>query len=608
MKTLSYKFKANSDYTVREEVYQGKKYMVVPVTMMVEGVHHGSAGPLFHSITELGKIPESWNGRPVTIQHPEEDGIMLSANSPEVAEMYSVGFVFNTYVHDKALKAEAWLDIDRLRKISMNAYEYINSHSPLEISLGMFSEEDMVEGDWNGEHYIGVSHSYRPDHLALLPDGVGACSWKDGCGVRVNKKKGGDDVLVTLEGIQLNALSYSGTETSRWNAPTLSDFGVDGNWDSLSRTEKSRIASHFLIGSASVDTFEELKLPVVSASTDKLNENALRAVISGRGSQVSGVSADQKNAARRRAYRLLNSEFDANLTIPSTLSAMKELNNDGLFAVEVYVQGDLKALVQNLQTKLDRMDDDIKVHFLEAVYSDYVIYEVHVKDGSKELYKRTYTADQDSNITFTGDPIQVRRDVNYVALQQTFKRTKFNTNKKEDVNMPNGNECQQCKEKVLSLISNETTKFTAEDEEWLMGLEESQLDKLIPEKKKEPETNKSGKLEEKSEPVTVEAYLETVPEEIRDQIQTGLRLNTAKRKRLVEYIMNNAKAAGWSEDKLKTKSTEDLELIANSIIKPVDYSGQGASPIPEVNNGGTAEFVPEPMPLTGIQLNAETKQ
>ena len=40
-------------YTVREETYQGAKYLVVPVTMMVEGVHNGSMGPLFHSIAEL---------------------------------------------------------------------------------------------------------------------------------------------------------------------------------------------------------------------------------------------------------------------------------------------------------------------------------------------------------------------------------------------------------------------------------------------------------------------------------------------------------------------------------------------------------------------------
>jgi len=51
-----------------------------------------------------------------------------------------------------------------------------------------------VEGDWNEEHYIAIAHNHRPDHLALLPGGRGACSVEDGCGIRVNKKKGGTNV------------------------------------------------------------------------------------------------------------------------------------------------------------------------------------------------------------------------------------------------------------------------------------------------------------------------------------------------------------------------------------------------------------------------------
>ena len=100
-----YQISANN-YKPRVEKYKGKDHLIVPVVMMVEGVHNGSAGPLFHSIDELGKYPASWNGIPVSIQHPESNGVYVSANSPDIIESQTVGQVFNTYVDGKKLKAE----------------------------------------------------------------------------------------------------------------------------------------------------------------------------------------------------------------------------------------------------------------------------------------------------------------------------------------------------------------------------------------------------------------------------------------------------------------------------------------------------------------------
>lgn len=169
-------------------MYQGKKHIVVPVVMMVEGVHNGSAGPLFHPISELGKIPASWNGIPVTIQHPAINGCFISANTPEILDDQAVGQVFNTFVDGNKLCSEVWLDEEKTAKISSEALEYIMKGKPLEVSVGVFSENDGVEGVWNGEKYVSSTFNHRPDHLALLPGGVGACSWSDGCGIRANSK------------------------------------------------------------------------------------------------------------------------------------------------------------------------------------------------------------------------------------------------------------------------------------------------------------------------------------------------------------------------------------------------------------------------------------
>jgi len=177
-------------YKVKEKMHQGKKHLVVPVVMMVEGVHYGSHGPLLHSIDELGRFPDSWNGIPVVINHPEIEGRNVSANSPEIIEQQTVGRVYNTYVKDsRKLAAEAWLDEERLQNLSKEVLDHVKKGEPIEVSLGLFSDDDVTEGDWNGEHYEAIAKNHRPDHLALLPCSVGACSLIDGCGLGVNSDK-----------------------------------------------------------------------------------------------------------------------------------------------------------------------------------------------------------------------------------------------------------------------------------------------------------------------------------------------------------------------------------------------------------------------------------
>jgi len=176
------------DYEPKLVIHQEKAYLVIPVVMMVEGVHNGSQGPLLHEIAEIGKFPASWNGIPVVIYHPEIDGEPVSANSPDIIDTRTVGRVYNTEVDDKKLKAEIWLDEDKLNSVSAETLEQINSSKKMEVSLGMFTENDMKPGKYGDEEYDGTAHSYRPDHLAILPDEIGACSIEDGCGIGANKE------------------------------------------------------------------------------------------------------------------------------------------------------------------------------------------------------------------------------------------------------------------------------------------------------------------------------------------------------------------------------------------------------------------------------------
>jgi len=118
--------------------------------------------------------------------------------------------------------------------------------------------------------------------------------------------------------------SFSGTETSSW-------VGVDKTFQAYrdgyyahggkkpdevpQRVEdapqdmKSWIASKSLLGEADAEKWEDLLIfPVVNPSTDKLNENALRAVLSGRGAQAK-ISSGALDSARAMARKLLDENF-----------------------------------------------------------------------------------------------------------------------------------------------------------------------------------------------------------------------------------------------------------------------------------------------------------
>jgi hypothetical protein len=182
-------FQSNENYTIRREQLNGIDHIVVPVVMMVEGVHTGSHGPILHLAEELGRYPESWDGIPVTIGHPFVNGQYVSANKPDILQDWAVGRIFNTQITDAALKAEAWLEEATLERVSETTFERINNGEIIEVSIGIFSDEEMVSGIWNNERYVSIARNHRPNHLALLPDEVGACSIADGCGIRINKQK-----------------------------------------------------------------------------------------------------------------------------------------------------------------------------------------------------------------------------------------------------------------------------------------------------------------------------------------------------------------------------------------------------------------------------------
>lgn len=468
----------NREYVIRTEMHQGKQYIVAPVIMMVEGVHNGSHGPLLHLAEDLGRFPESWNGIPVVIQHPEDDGGNVSANSPSIIDREIVGRVYNTKMDGLKLKAEVWLDLERLNQISPDALEYIRLQKPLQVSIGVFTEEENKSGKYAGVEYESIARNHRPDHLALLPGGEGACSWTDGCGIRLNKqtkKKGEENV--------------------------------------------------------------------------NKKENDLSKVVN-------------------------------NIT-SAGLEALQVTDNETGY----------RELTASVQAKLDGMDDGSKTHYLVEMYDNRVIYRINSRNEEVKYYQRGYSINQDGEVLFADNVVEVRRNVSYTTLEaKRMKRTKFSNNKMKGDKMSE-EKCPSCVEKVDLLVANELTKFTDKDKEWLLTMKEDDLDKLVPnEPKKEEkvpvEVNKDTAIKVLKETLkTPEDFFAVLPGEMRDQMKAALSLHAAQNATMVKEILANTEDGVWTGASLKALNAETLGKVFNSVKKesPVDYSLNFAGKTPVEN-------------------------
>jgi hypothetical protein len=474
-KILDIYFQTMPAYTVDRREMNGNEYLVVPVVMMVEGVHNGSSGPVLHTAEEIGKIPESWNGIPVTVNHPHDGQKYVPANTPEMLEQYQVGSIFNAHMDGDSIKAEAWLVEERLQQISPEALQKVNDGEVMEVSAGVISEMKDEQGEFKNEQYIAVAVNFRPDHLALLPEQIGACSIEDGCGLRVNKK-GGKNVKDVL----------------------------------------------------------------------------------------------------------------------------KNLNKTGYVVTFVSNETGMSELLDKMWGKIDAMDTDIRTYYLEEMFDNYVIYRVrNLSTDEVTMYRQDYMINTEGQIELTGEPQQVKREVEYITVNEQGEI--INNVNKGGQNM--ADECKPCiKEKVDALIANEAVHWIEDDRKFLEGLEEGQLDKMIPivvnVEHEEGEAETKVTTEQAIEVLketwkTPEDFMKVVPEGIQEQMRYGQQLYADKKKEMVQSILANTDGV-WTEDELNKETFEKLEKIASSVEK-VDYTANSSNTRSE-----KTEF--EPMPLPGVKF------
>lgn len=189
---LTLQFMSHNATGLRKERWLGDDYIVCTVNMIVSGVLEGSQGPLYYPPDEIQLSTNDWNGIPVVLNHPELDGVKISARSPGVLEAHLLGWVFNAqYMPDtETLSGEAWMNQRRLAEFdellgdNVSIYQRLERGEGVELSTGLFTQN--VDGPGKtpkGIVYDNVARNYKPDHLAILPDKVGACPLNAGCGM-----------------------------------------------------------------------------------------------------------------------------------------------------------------------------------------------------------------------------------------------------------------------------------------------------------------------------------------------------------------------------------------------------------------------------------------
>lgn len=167
---------------IRRATLQGKVYIVAPTAMLTEGVHAGSGGPLLYRENECKKAIPAWNMKPIVVYHPQINGQGVSACDPTILEAQQVGMLLNTCWKDK-LRTEAWIDEARAAKVDDRVLTALERNQVMEVSTGLFTKPKGGPGEWNGVAYNAEATNHQPDHLALLPDKIGACSVADGAGL-----------------------------------------------------------------------------------------------------------------------------------------------------------------------------------------------------------------------------------------------------------------------------------------------------------------------------------------------------------------------------------------------------------------------------------------
>lgn len=175
----------NAAGRVRTVVKDGKTWFVAPMVGIVPGVLNGSKGALYYPEDEIQAGLSRWDGIPICVGHPTDPLTNIHLSAKERPDL-NIGYIADT-AWDGRQTHVGWFDAEKTKQVSPSIHDALKHSKPMELSTGLFTSNEPGKGQFNGKSYDFTARNYRPDHMAILPNQIGACGIKDGCGLNVNE-------------------------------------------------------------------------------------------------------------------------------------------------------------------------------------------------------------------------------------------------------------------------------------------------------------------------------------------------------------------------------------------------------------------------------------
>ncbi len=532
---------------IRYEMYQGAQHLVAPVVLIVEGVHND----IFYSAAEIEASAPAWNGVPIPVNHPEIDGEHVSVNEPGIFDHQVIGTLFNVGydIERHGLVGEMWIDLARARRIAPEVVVMIENDGHLEVSTGLFTTDRQVNGTWHDETYGVEVFNFRPDHLAALPQSIGACSFADGCGVRAN-----EIAAVTERAVQ--ALQKLGIDTT--DVPRLARELVDTHLKNMGsqnmkmnnkRVQKLHIADH------PDNPGRHIATPITLDVHVHMNEAS---------------HEDVAQNLQRYADGLDN---------PMWVHWVRDVFDDYfVYTANSRAEG-------APERKLFRRDYTANAETGEVTIAEIDPIEVREKrEYVPVTNEATPTVAEASKPEAANKESDMKTEDRIAALIACDK----NTYTEEDAPwLGTLNECA-----IKRLEENTGAEEAPAGDPPAEGApvtepttEPARTEPTPAESPAEPEGG--GEPEEAK---TLEQYLDEAPEAISDFMRSGVAMAESVKANAVKGLLAN-KACEYSNDELEAMSLRDLEKLAKLAHVEVDYSGQN----PAVNANADNDVPPMPL-------------
>jgi hypothetical protein len=232
------KMVVNKDLLSRQNV-RGKEHIIV------SGVSHmiGDAvmNQIKYPLDETVKLSNGMANKRVVMpsSHPVGDnGEFISASDPlALASNFIGAFAFNFSMRGDRLISDVAIDpsVASNSESGRQIIQAIENGDPIDVSTGFFLNIDDEEGFGNdGEPFTGIASSLHLDHVAFLPNEVGAKNKLEGVGLHVNSATDNDGNTLDTDIVDL----FSNASTPALQLPIAPNDHV---WNQAAAIERIKV-------------------------------------------------------------------------------------------------------------------------------------------------------------------------------------------------------------------------------------------------------------------------------------------------------------------------------------------------------------------------------